>query len=228
MKITITSRYGEMESFRTHPHTGIDLSYPKGTDVNSVHSGVVEKVVDNVGNLGNGVIIKNDNGETSIYGHLNDISVQEGQRVDVNEVLGHSGNSGHVVGNGGYHLHYGEKLNGEFIDPSRHAEQLASVGGHSEGNPIIDYFKGFKERGLTSNEGHDYNLWGDTVFPFLASEGKEFMIDCFNYLTLYLPEIFGGITIIVGGLIMLGLKVPKVTSFYGISVIVAAFWRMST
>lgn len=225
MKITITSRFGEMESFRTHPHNGIDLNYPLGTNVNSVHSGVVEKVVDYVDNIGKGVIIKNDNGETSIYGHMNDITVKEGQRVSEGSMIGHSGSTGHSTG---YHLHYGEKLNGEFIDPTHHSEQLLDMGGNNVGNPIIDYFKGFKERGMTAENGGDYNFWGDTVFPYFMNEGKEFAIECFNYLTLYLPEIMGSITLLAAALIMLGIKPRKITSIYGISLVVSSFWRMST
>jgi murein DD-endopeptidase MepM/ murein hydrolase activator NlpD len=225
MKITITSRYGEMESFRTHPHNGIDLNYPLGTNVNSVHSGVVEKVVDYVDNIGKGVIIKNDNGETSIYGHLNDIAVKEGQRVGEGSIIGHSGSTGHSTGN---HLHYAEKIDGSFVDPTHHFNDLASINGNSTGNGVIDYFKGFKERGMSAENGGDYNFWGDSVFPFLANEGKEFAIECFNYLTLHLPEITGSLTLLAAALIMLGIKTHKVASIYGISLVVSAFWRMST
>lgn len=226
MKVTITSRYGEFESFRTHPHRGIDLNFETGTEVHSVGSGVVDKVVDyGDRNLGKGVFIKQDNGETSVYGHMDDIHVHEGQHVNINDVVGHSGDTGHSTG---AHLHF-QQMNeqGQTVDPTDHFEYLVASSGNSTGNAVIEYFKGFKERGMTASEGGYYNLWGDTILPYLATEGKEFMIECFNYLTMHLPEIFGGITIIAGGLIMLGLRVPKVASFYGISLVVAAFWKMS-
>jgi murein DD-endopeptidase MepM/ murein hydrolase activator NlpD len=47
-------------------------------------------------------VIEHDNGLTSLYAHLSSISVSNGQRVDVGETIGLSGNTGFSTGP---HLH---------------------------------------------------------------------------------------------------------------------------
>ncbi|MFB0973823.1 MAG: M23 family metallopeptidase, partial [Bacteroidales bacterium] len=54
------------------------------------------------------------NGLTTVYGHLNDILVRQGQRVSSGEVIGRVGNSGTSFAP---HLHYGVSLNGKPQDP---------------------------------------------------------------------------------------------------------------
>lgn len=125
MAYKITSPFGSLESFRNKPHSGVDFSMPNGTPLKSIRDGVVERVT-NDGDIGNGIIIKFNDGNTGIYGHLSDIAVKKGQSIHAGDLIGHSGNSGHVVGvNGGYHLHLGIK-NGEgmFVDPSPYINDI--------------------------------------------------------------------------------------------------------
>lgn len=145
MKYPITSKFNAMEGFRSHEHLGIDFAFPQGEDLRSIQNGIIEKVY-HLGskNIGTGVSVKWDDGHTAIYGHMQDVVVHEGQRVQIGQLLGHSGNTGNVVssGGGGYHLHFGLKnANGEFIDPSPYIHyieemndkllQLANKGGGS-------------------------------------------------------------------------------------------------
>lgn len=115
----ITSLFGSQESFRNKSHSGVDFSMNNGTELRSIREGVVEKVYAlGEKNIGNGVAIKFNDGKTAIYGHLSDTTVTEGQSVHAGDIIGHSGNSGHVEGiNGGYHLHFGLKEDGQFINP---------------------------------------------------------------------------------------------------------------
>lgn len=124
----ITSYFGSRESFRNKGHSGIDFAMERGTELKSIRDGIVEKVVnypDGI-NIGKGVIIKFNDGNTGIYGHMNDTSVIQGQTVRAGDLIGHSGNSGHVVGsNGGYHLHFGVKgEDGGFLDPSPYIQDI--------------------------------------------------------------------------------------------------------
>jgi hypothetical protein len=121
----ITSKYGAAESFRDHTHRGVDLSMPEGTSLRAIENGTI-RIKDYGGvNSGKTVFIDTEDGKTIIYGHLHDFAVRDGQRVNVGDLLGHSGNTGHSTGS---HLHLGVKDHGEFIDPTPYASLIESVG----------------------------------------------------------------------------------------------------
>lgn len=122
----ITSYFQEKEAFRPNPHSGIDFAMDKGTELRSIRDGIVTKVVDYGNqNAGKAVMVKWEDGKTAIYGHLSKFNVTEGQSVQAGDIIGLSGNSGHVVGaNGGYHLHFGLKENNQFIDPSPYINDI--------------------------------------------------------------------------------------------------------
>jgi murein DD-endopeptidase MepM/ murein hydrolase activator NlpD len=87
-------------------HSGVDFGVPIGTPVKSVSSGTIlgSGNTDTVcpgASYGNWVLIKHDNGLSTIYGHLLMISKQSG-RVERGEVIAYSGNSGYSTGP---HLH---------------------------------------------------------------------------------------------------------------------------
>jgi hypothetical protein len=125
LKYRITSRFGQQESFRDHGHSGIDFAMQKGETIRSIKEGIA--TVKDYGNLNAGktVLVKWDNGETAIYGHLNDFVVKNGQRVQKGDILGHAGNTGHSTGN---HLHFGLKdKDGHFTDPSKYIEDIQNM-----------------------------------------------------------------------------------------------------
>lgn len=122
----ITSYFGSREPFRSKGHSGIDFAMERGTELKSIRDGIVERVVDyGSQNIGKGVVIKFNDGNTCIYGHMSDTTVIQGQTIHAGQLIGHSGNSGHVVGsNGGYHLHFGVKEGSEFINPSPYIQDI--------------------------------------------------------------------------------------------------------
>lgn len=144
VKYTITSRFHDKEEFRDHVHQGVDLAMPEGTDLKAIVDGVIRTADYGSSSTGKTVFIDAADGKTYIYGHLKDFSVSDGQPIHVGDILGHSGNSGHVVGsNGGYHLHFGIKEHGEFIDPTpytsliQHMDQLKGAA-HATVNSGLD------------------------------------------------------------------------------------------
>lgn len=127
MKFRLTSKFGALEEVRNgRVHTGIDLGTPMNTELRSIGEGVVEKVFDGTGAIGKGVKIELENGTHAIYGHMNDVSVKVGEKVHTGEFLGLSGNTGHSTGP---HLHFALNRNGEFIDPTPIADELADISG---------------------------------------------------------------------------------------------------
>ncbi len=103
-------------------HNGIDFLTPTGTDLLAVEDGVVAEVVyHDLSGLGHYVKLQHGWGE-SIYAHLNDISVAQGQTVRRGALIGHSDNTGY---SSGPHLHFAIRIHpyertdgwGGFSDP---------------------------------------------------------------------------------------------------------------
>lgn len=127
MKFVRTSPFGELSQVHPRPHSGIDLAMPMDTPLRSVVNGVVEKVVDygNV-NLGKGVIITSEDGKRIIYGHMNDIDVKAGDKINYGDLIGHSGNTGHSTGP---HLHFAVKEGQTPINPKDYEDDLQEICG---------------------------------------------------------------------------------------------------
>ncbi|MDR7922169.1 M23 family metallopeptidase [Thermosynechococcus sp. HY213] len=98
-------------------HRGIDYAGAKGSPVVAAQRGRVALVGrESEGFLihGNTVGIDHGQGVLTIYLHLDQIRVQEGQMVEAGQVIGTVGNTGASTGP---HLHWGLYVNGECVDP---------------------------------------------------------------------------------------------------------------
>jgi murein DD-endopeptidase MepM/ murein hydrolase activator NlpD len=120
----VTEPFGAVNSIHTTAHTGIDLATFNLTPLPSVSDGVVEQVYHLKDNIGNGIKIETPEGHEIIYGHLSEVFVKEGQEVHLGEIVGKAGSSGNSTG---YHLHLGEKIHGQFVDPSYYVDILQQL-----------------------------------------------------------------------------------------------------
>lgn len=112
----ISGRFGSrriINGFPRSPHSGEDIAAPQGTPVVAMNSGVVRLTMNHFF-TGNGVIIDHGLGLFSMYFHLSDIFVREGQRIAKGEPIGTVGATGRATGP---HLHWGIRLNGARVDP---------------------------------------------------------------------------------------------------------------
>ncbi len=116
----ITSKFG----YRTDPktgkqnafHNGLDLAVPLNTPIKSPMPGVVFSI-STVGDGGNQIIIKHDNGYKTGYAHLNKILVKKGDKIKQGDVIGLSGNTGKSTGP---HLHLTlTDASGGKVDPEK-------------------------------------------------------------------------------------------------------------
>lgn len=95
------------------PHNGEDIGAPVGTDVAVTNDGVVRLTVDHIFS-GKGVYVDHGLGFYSMYFHLSEILVKEGDTVRAGQVIGKVGATGRATGP---HLHWGVKLNGARVNP---------------------------------------------------------------------------------------------------------------
>lgn len=96
------------------PHKGMDIAGRQGEPVVAPRDGTVAATGDYFFN-GNTVLLDHGQGFVTMYCHLSEILVAEGQELATGEVLGHVGATGRVTGP---HLHFGTYLNGTAVDPA--------------------------------------------------------------------------------------------------------------
>ncbi len=94
-------------------HLGVDLASTERATIEAANHGVV-LFAGYLGIYGNTVILDHGLGLTSLYGHLSEISVREGQEVKKGDPLGLSGSTGFA---GGDHLHFSILVGGVFVNP---------------------------------------------------------------------------------------------------------------
>ena len=112
----ITSHYGFHRIFNGQPrapHSATDLRAAVGTTVRSPFDGTVILTGHHY-YAGKSVYIDSGNGVITVFFHLSDIKVKNGQRVARGQVIAKSGDTGRITGP---HLHYGLNLSGQFVDP---------------------------------------------------------------------------------------------------------------
>lgn len=110
----ITSRFGSNDSVRSHSHSGLDISAPRGTPIKAAAAGTVTFS----GNAGDGygyyVVIAHGNGVQTVYAHCSQVIAKKGQQVSQGEVIAKVGSTGNSTGN---HLHLEVRKNGITYNP---------------------------------------------------------------------------------------------------------------
>ncbi|MCY3927496.1 MAG: M23 family metallopeptidase [Acidobacteria bacterium] len=96
------------------PHTGADYAVPRGTPVLAVGDAVVA-LTGEFFFSGNAVFLDHGNGLISMYFHLHEVFVKQGEEVTRGSRLGSVGSTGRSTGP---HLHFGIRWQGARVDPA--------------------------------------------------------------------------------------------------------------
>jgi len=94
-------------------HLGVDLASLANSRVEAANNGRVI-FAGRMGIYGLTIVLDHGQGLASVYSHLSEIRVKEGQSVSKGQVIGITGQTGLA---GGDHLHFGVMVNGFFVNP---------------------------------------------------------------------------------------------------------------
>ena len=109
---TFGSREAPTEGASTY-HKGIDIAASSGSKVVAAAGGEVV-IATYSASAGNYVMINHGSGVYTVYMHMANLGVSEGQEVKQGESIGSVGSTGYSTGP---HLHFGIRENGSYVDP---------------------------------------------------------------------------------------------------------------
>jgi murein DD-endopeptidase MepM/ murein hydrolase activator NlpD len=114
----ISDVYGSQRIFNgkaQRPHYGLDFRVPTGTPVAAMNSGTV-LLARFLYFEGNCIAIDHGQGLLTLYFHLSELRVKEGESVKRGQEIGLSGGTGRATGP---HLHVAVRWQGTYLDPAR-------------------------------------------------------------------------------------------------------------
>ncbi len=114
----ISDVYGSQRIFNgkaQRPHYGLDFRVPAGTPVAAMNSGTV-LLARFLYFEGNCVVIDHGQGLLTLYFHLSEFKVKDGESVKRGQEIGLSGGTGRATGP---HLHVAVRWQGIYLDPAR-------------------------------------------------------------------------------------------------------------
>jgi len=97
------------------PHSAVDITLPAGTPVRAIADGQVAFAAEQFFG-GRSVVIDHGGGVFSVHYHLKEFSVAEGQEISRGDRIGSVGATGRATGP---HLHFGVRVPGGRVDPTR-------------------------------------------------------------------------------------------------------------
>lgn len=113
----ISGNFGNQRIFNgvpKSPHTGTDIAAPEGTPVLAAGDGKVILSGKDYFYTGNMVVVDHGQGLQTIYAHLKEAKVKDGDVVKQGDIIGLVGHTGRATGP---HLHWGASLNNVRFRP---------------------------------------------------------------------------------------------------------------
>ncbi len=113
----ISDVFGSQRVFNgktSSPHLGLDFRVPAGTPVAAMNDGTV-LLARPLYFEGNFVVLDHGQGLLTLYLHLSEFKVKEGERVKRGQEVGLSGGTGRATGP---HLHVAVRWQGTYLDPA--------------------------------------------------------------------------------------------------------------
>jgi murein DD-endopeptidase MepM/ murein hydrolase activator NlpD len=117
VKTSTSAEYGSQRTYngvRQSVHQGLDFRAGTGTPVMAANGGRVVLAQD-LFFEGNCIVLDHGQGLLTLYLHLSEFKVKEGDQVERGQLIGLSGGTGRVTGP---HLHWAVRWHGLYLDPA--------------------------------------------------------------------------------------------------------------
>ena len=114
----VSESYGTSRTFNgklASVHRGLDFHAPTGTTVHASNAGEVV-LARELFYEGNCVVVDHGLGFMTMYMHLSQFDVKEGDKVEKGQTIALSGDTGRATGP---HLHLSVRWSGEYLDPAK-------------------------------------------------------------------------------------------------------------
>jgi lipoprotein NlpD len=98
---------------------GLNIAAPKGTPVRATAPGSIKRVGNLIKDFGNVILVDHGQGVISVYAHLNDSLVKEGQKVTQGQKIGTVGKTGNVKQT---QLHFEVRDGTKPVDPKNYLQ----------------------------------------------------------------------------------------------------------
>ena len=121
-----TSQYGEQRIYQNGAksiHNGLDYGVEKGTTTTAIGKGNVV-LAKELYFCGNTVLIDHGLNIFSLYCHLDEINVTEGEKISKTKIIGTIGDSGLATGP---HLHLSVKVNDNWVNPIKIINEINNL-----------------------------------------------------------------------------------------------------
>ena len=96
------------------PHEGVDFSATLGTEIHATGNGVVILVKSTFWGYGKHIMIDHGFGYKTLYAHMSNFNVKQGQKIKRGDIIGFVGSTGKSTAP---HLHYEIYINGQHVNP---------------------------------------------------------------------------------------------------------------
>jgi murein DD-endopeptidase MepM/ murein hydrolase activator NlpD len=110
----VTSGFGYRNLFGRRFHKGLDIDLETNDTIVAALDGKI-RIARYGRGYGNFVVISHNGGLETVYGHMSQLEVHEGQEVKSGQPIGLGGSTGQSTGS---HLHFELRVFGEQVDPS--------------------------------------------------------------------------------------------------------------
>jgi murein DD-endopeptidase MepM/ murein hydrolase activator NlpD len=102
-------------------HKGLDIAAPYGTNIYAAANGTITRIGDKGDGYGKAIFIANDDGFTTVYGHMSKTAdFAKGDYVVKGQLIGFVGSTGNSTGN---HLHFEVRSNYGYENPTDYVSQ---------------------------------------------------------------------------------------------------------
>lgn len=118
-RLRVSAFFGILHTPTGRAHGGMDFAAPRGTPIVAPADGIVRASTSSYrgeAKWGEVIVIEHANGLRSLFAHMEQRQLKEGERVAAGQQIGTSGASGKVTGP---HLHLEVSRNGANIDPQQ-------------------------------------------------------------------------------------------------------------